>query len=620
MQTTALVDSGAYAVFVNHRFVKKHKLKTNLLAHEILVYNADGSRNRSQSIKEYVWLDITAGQHCSRQACLITDLGGKDLFLGFSYLRKHNPEIDWQTGEMTYSRCPDTCRFIGHRAQVAEAELQEPVDEDFDLDEEPWLEWIDATTPEGQSIAETCMKIASIAAVRSIEGIEGWEQLVPKQYHEFGDIFSKKASERMPTRKPYDHAVEFLEGSTLPRPARNYSLSPMERNSLDEWIQENLRKGYIRPSKSPLAAPVFFVKKKDGGLRLVQDYRKLNDITKKDRFPIPKISDLIDRLSKASIYTKIDLRWGYNNVRIREGDEWKLAFVTPFGLYEPTVMFFGLSNAPATFQRMMNHILDDLIREGHVMVYLDDILIFTNDLNHHRRLVREVLRRLRDNDLFAKPEKCFFETDSIEYLGMIISKGSVQMDPSKVDGVLSWPVPQKVKDVQAFLGFANFYRRFIRNFGTIARPLAELTRKGKDWTWGEEQQEAFDALKKAFTSAPILKIPDDEHPFRMECDSSDFATGAVLEQLGSDGLWHPVAYYSKALGPHERNYEIYDKEMLAIVRGLKEWRHHLEGHPLPFEIWSDHQNLTYFRKAQDLTRRQARWSLFLTRFIFQRPG
>lgn len=622
VQTTALVDSGAYAVFISHSFVRKHRLKTNQLAKEIRVYNADGTRNKKGSIEEYAWLDVAVGDHISRQACLVTDLGGKDMFLGYSYLKKHNPEIDWDKGQWLYSRCPDTCRFTGHKAQVAQAELDEPMDEDFD-EEEPWLQWIDATTPEGRVLAETCRKISAMCMVRSLEGIEGWEQLVPEQYQDFGDVFSKRASERLPVRKPYDHAVEFIDGASLPRPARNYSLSPEERNSLDEWIQENLAKGYIRPSKSPLAAPVFFVKKKDGTLRLVQDYRKLNEVIKKDRFPIPKISDLIDRLSKASIYTKIDLRWGYNNVRIKEGDEWKLAFITPFGLYEPTVMFFGLSNAPATFQRMMNHILDDLIREGHVMVYLDDILIFTNDLDHHRRLVREVLQRLRDNDLFAKPEKCFFETDSIEYLGMIISKGSVRMDPSKVDGVLSWPIPKKVKDVQAFLGFANFYRRFIRDFGKIVRPLSELTRKGKEWEWGPEQQDAFETLKKAFTSAPILKIPDDEHPFRLECDSSDFATGAVLEQLGDDGLWHPVAFYSKALGVHERNYEIYDKEMLAIIRALKEWRHHLEGHPLPFDIWSDHQNLTYFRKAQDLTRRQARWSLFLTRFHFKlehKPG
>ena len=287
-------------------------------------------------------------------------------------------------------------------------------------------------------------------------------------------------------------------------------------------------------------------------------------------------------------------------------------------------MYFGFSNAPATYQAMMNDILGDLIAEGHVMVYLDDILIYSNDRKQHREITRRVLQRLRDNDLFAKAEKCFFERDSIEYLGMIISKGHVAMDPKKVSGVTEWPVPIKVKQVQAFLGFANFYRRFIKDFAKIAKPLTELTKKDKPWAWSGEQQKAFEDLKAAFTTAPILRIPDDVNPFRLSTDASDFATGAVLAQMDpEDTLWHPVAFYSKALGVHERNYEIYDKEMLAIIRALDEYRHYLEGHPEKVEIWSDHQNLTYFRKAQKLTRRQARWALFLTRFHFSlhhKPG
>ena len=191
---------------------------------------------------------------------------------------------------------------------------------------------------------------------------KNWKEHVPKPYWQYGNVFSKLRSERMPTRKPYDHAIEFEENSTLPKPGKNYSMSPLERNSLDEWIDEELRKGYIRPSKSPIAAPVFFVPKKETKqLRLVQDYRKLNAITKKNRYPIPRIADLIDNLSESSIFTKLDLRWGYNNVRIREGDEWKTAFITHRGLYEATVMYFGFCNAPATFQAMMNHILSDLI-------------------------------------------------------------------------------------------------------------------------------------------------------------------------------------------------------------------------------------------------------------------
>ena len=215
------------------------------------------------------------------------------------------------------------------------------------------------------------------------EDTANWKSKVPDWLHDFGTVFSKTKSERMPTRKPYDHGIEFVEGAKLPKPAKIYPLSPKERNSLDEWINEELRKGYIRPSKSPIAAPFFFVKKHDGGLRPVMDYRALNEITVKNRYPIPRISDLIDNLSKASIFTKIDLRWGYNNVRIKEGDEWKTAFRTRFGLFEYLVMPFGMTNSPATFQHFMNDIFRDMA-DIFVIVYLDDILVFSDNKEDHK--------------------------------------------------------------------------------------------------------------------------------------------------------------------------------------------------------------------------------------------
>ena len=286
---------------------------------------------------------------------------------------------------------------------------------------------------------------------------EYWSKLVPKQYQEFGHVFSKKASERMPTRKPFDHGIELTEGSSLPKPSKLYPLNPAERSSLDQWIKEESDKGYIRPSKSSTAAPVFFVKKKDGSLRLVQDYRKLNAVTKKNKFPIPRISDMIDRLSQSSIFTSLDLRWGYNNICIKEGDEEKAAFITHKGLFEPTVMYFGFCNAPSTFQAMMNKVLQEEIATGHVVVYINDILIFTDNMELHQQLVKRVLKKLRDNDLFAKPEKCKFEQSSVHFLGLIVGKNSITMDPAKVEGVTKWPAPTKVKHVQAFLGLANFY-------------------------------------------------------------------------------------------------------------------------------------------------------------------
>jgi len=230
--------------------------------------------------------------------------------------------------------------------------------------------------------------------------------------------------------------IDFVEGAMLPKPAKVYLLSLVKRNSLDIWIDEELRKGYIQPSTSPIAAPFFFVKKHNKSLQPVIDYRALNGITIKNHYPIPRIADLTESLSKASIFTKIDLRWGYNNVCIKEGNEWKTAFITRQGLFEATVMYFGFFNAPATFQSMMNNILGDLICIQLVMVYLDNILIFGTCLKEHRQLVKEVLKRLQFNDLYAKVEKCFFEQSSIKYLGVIISENKVQMDEEKLSGVL----------------------------------------------------------------------------------------------------------------------------------------------------------------------------------------
>ena len=287
-------------------------------------------------------------------------------------------------------------------------------------------------------------------------------------------------------------------------------------------------------------------------------------------------------------------------------------------------MYFGFSKVPATFQSMINDILRDLIHIGYVMVYLDDILIFGINKKEHRQLVKEVLKRLQENDLYAKAEKCSFEQSSIKYLGVIISENKVQMDEEKLSGVLKWPVPTKVKQVQAFLGFANFYRRFIENFAKMSKPLSDLTKKDSIWNWGIEQQNAFEVLKKAFTTAPVLKIPNDEDPFKLSTDASDFATGTALSQkMLTTRLWHPVAFFSKSLDIHERNYEIYDKELLAIIRGLEEYCHHLEGHPHKIEIWLDHQNLTFFRTAQKLTRRQVRWALYMICFdyiFYHKPG
>jgi len=327
-----------------------------------------------------------------------------------------------------------------------------------------------------------------------------------------------------------------------------------------------------------MVASVFFIKKKDGSLRLVQDYRALNAVTIKNKYPLPLISQLVSQLHGAQYFTKLDVCWDFNNVRIKPGDEWKAAFCTNWGLFEPLVMFFGMTNSPATFQTMMNDVFRTVIAEGIVVVYLDDILIFTKTEEEHEQAVRRVLEILAEHKLFLCPEKCEFHRKQIEYLGLVISENKVVMDPVKVAGVREWPVPENRTDVQAFVGFVNFYHRFIQDFSTIARPLFDLTRSDQAWNWGTKEQEAFERLKMVVTTAPILASPQDSEPFHIEADSSDFVSRAVLsQQLPGEDKWHPVAFYSKSLSPVERNYEIHDKEMLAIIRALEKWRHFLDG-------------------------------------------
>jgi hypothetical protein len=434
---------------------------------------------------------------------------------------------------------------------------------------------------------------------------QSFEEIVPREYRSYAKVFSEVESERLPEHKPYDHAIDLKLETPETIWSKIYLMPINEQEELDRFLEEHLRKGYIVPSKSPIASLVFFIKKKDGRLRLVQDYRKLNDFTIKNWYPLPLASDIINRLRHARIFTKFDVRWGYNNIRIKSGDEWKAAFTTNRGLFEPQVMFFGLTNSPATFQALMNTIFADLVAAGKVAVYLDDILIYRSTSDEHRNTTHEVLQCLLAHDLYLWPEKCEFDREEVEYLGLIIKEGQVTMDPVKVKAVADWPTPRNLRELRGFLGFANFYRRFIKDFAKIARPLNDLTKKDVQWTWNGSQHRAFQTLKETFLQKPILVVWEPNRPTRLEVNASGYAMGGVLLQKLDDDRWHPVAFRSQSMIDAERNYEIYDKEMLAIIRTLEDWRHYLEGLPQPFDIISDHRNLEYWRTAQNFTRRQA---------------
>ncbi|THH01637.1 hypothetical protein EW145_g6879 [Phellinidium pouzarii] len=358
-------------------------------------------------------------------------------------------------------------------------------------------------------------------------------------------------------------------------------MTPKEELALDKFLTENLCKGYIRPSKSPMASPFFFIGKKDNTLRPCQDYRALNEGTIKNAYPLPLIGDLMDKLRGAKYFTKLDLQSGYNNIRIKEGDQYKAAFKTIRSLFEPTVMFFGLCNSPATFQMFMNNIFRIIITEEAILIYMDDILIFSDNLEDLHHKTNRVLKVLQDNDLFLKPEKCVFEVQEVEFLGMIICPDNIHMDPVKLAGIQQWPEPHTVKQLRSFLGFCNFYRRFIPNYSSIAYPLNELTCTNEPWKWNELHTNAFITLKNLFSSQPALLIPNKTKPFILETDASKVASGAVLYQANSNGAPHTTI------------------------------------------IWCDHKNLSYFQAAHHLTPRQSRWNLFLSQFdisITHKPG
>ena len=300
---------------------------------------------------------------------------------------------------------------------------------------------------------------------------------------------------------------------------------------------------------------------------------------------------------------------------MKDGDEWKVAFQMNQGLFKPLVMFFGLTNSPATFQTMMNHLFRDLINWGKVVVYMDDIMIFTATIEEHRQIIWEVLQLLRDNKLYLKHTKCEFEQLETEYLGLVVGHNSVWMDQTKVVGILDWPIPWTWKELRGFLGFLNFYWQFIWDFAAKACPLNTLTLDKKDWEWTPACQEAFDALKATVTAAPVLSMPTTTDPFRVETDGSRVGLGAVLSQQ-QDGVWHPVAFISHSLSDAKQNYHAADLEMAAIIVTLKEWQHYLIDTALPFEILTNHQNLTYFKKPQDLNHQQARWAYFLQQYHF----
>ena len=541
-----------------------------------------------------------------------------------NWLRDHNPDINWTTGQLEFKRCPTSCGGIAN----LKGNINNLIDETQDFSDNQY---------EVNEIRHQIFAYQTMATKLATENFHKderptLEQILKGPYADFVDVFGEEGTTGLPPRRSWDHAIDFeSDWKDKKWRQRVYPLSPKEQVELDNYLKKGLDNGTIKPSKSELASPFFFVAKKGGELRPIVDYRKLNDITVKNKYPLPLVPELVDKWKGCKYFTKLDVRGAFNNIRIKKGDEWKTAFTTNRGLYESLVMNFGLVNAPATFQTMMNDIFIVYIRRGDTSVYVDDVIIGTrqdpegklDDLAFHEKSVREILEVFREHNLYLKPEKCEFSKKQVEYLGFVITGDHVMMDPIKVDGVSSWPTPTNLKQLRSFIGFINFYRRFIRDFSSIARPLYDLTMKDKEWDWSPICQAAFDKLKETVCTTPVLAHPDPEKPYLVECDASDFAMGAVLSQKLEDGKWHPVAFMSKSFKDEQEAYEIHDKELLAIMTALREWRHFLVGAKHKTEVLTDHNNLLYFRNAQKLKPRQARWALELEEFdiiLKHRPG
>uniref|UniRef100_A0A3P9IIZ6 Gypsy retrotransposon integrase-like protein 1 n=1 Tax=Oryzias latipes TaxID=8090 RepID=A0A3P9IIZ6_ORYLA len=563
---------------ISQEVVDRLKIPTEPLSPALDIHAINGSLIHKVSVRTVNISVSISGNHSETMSFYVVESLKPPVILGFPWLSRHKPHIDWASG-----------RFLS------------------------WSPFC----------LLNCLSSASVRNAVEVQRSPDPPDLckVPSVYHDLSSVFCKVRAKSLPPHRPYDCAIDLLPGTQPPK-GHIYPLSPPEREAMDSYLRESLQAGLIRPSSSPAGAGFFFVGKRDGGLRPCIDYRGLNKITVRNTYPLPLLHTAFDLLSGARMFSRLDLRNAYHLVRVREGDEWKTAFNTPSGHFEYLVMPFGLTNAPAVFQSLINDVLKDMLNKF-VFVYLDDILFFSPDLDSHVQHVRAVLQRLLENHLYCKAEKCEFHTTRTRFLGYVVSPGQVQMDDSKVQAVLEWPVPSGKKQLQRFLGFANFYRRFIRGFSGVAAPLHRITSDKVRFVWNEEAEKAFSELKRRFSTAPILTQPDPSKQFIVEVDASESGVGAVLSQRASDNKIHPCAYFSRKLTPAERNYDIGNRELLAVKVALEEWRHWLEGAEQPFLVWTDHKNLEYIRSAKRLSPRQARWTLFFDRFDFTlsyRPG
>ena len=616
-----MMDSGASSNFIWPSVAKKAGLIPKDVQETFLTFNNQPFTSRQAYEVECEVMDSLGRTKTSMQTFYAADVKDYPMVFGMPYLEDQEcGYYDFRHGRWAYADPWET--FI---------ELLDPDDFDAVLDEDPgtfptalFISRKECDCPRNWSSCQCTGESFRLSASRPLLGALKEPTDLPAYLADFADVFDDEEAGRLPDQGGFEHAIETTESPPF---GPLYNLSEPQLKALRDYIEDALKKGWIRHSVSPAGAPILFVPKKDGGLRLCVDYRGLNKVTIKNRHPLPLIDETLDRLTGAVKFTKLDLKDAYHRIRIKDKDIWKTAFRTRYGHFEYQVLPFGLTNAPATFQSYINRAMAGLL-DNFVVVYLDDILIYSREGEDHEEHVRRVLERLRKHKLYAKKSKCEFSVDRVEYLGFIITTEGVVADPARVESVAQWPRPKSFREIQVFLGFANFYRRFIARYSHVASGMTDMLvgmEKGKKsgpFIWTDDAEKSFQRLKACFQEAPLLAHFDPSKPCRVETDASTKAIAGTLSQQDSslDGTirhWHPIAFWSRKLSAAERNYTTHDQELLAIVDCFKEWRQYLEGSQYTTEVITDHNNLRYFMNAKYLEQRQARWAMYLAGYDFE---
>ncbi|KAD2805507.1 hypothetical protein E3N88_38884 [Mikania micrantha] len=568
-----LFDTCATHSIVSHMFTKYLRIAPSLLDHTLCISTHTGE----SIVITHIYKDcpITIDTIVRKADLLPMQMGDFDIILGMDWLTRHHVTID--------------C----HSRRVVFGDFHHPDLVYQGIQPHKSLKIISALKAQ-KLISHGCVGfLASIIDTLAGEASIDSHPVV----REYPDVFPDELPGLPPDRE-IEFSIDLIPGSQ-PISKAPYRMAPLELKELKEQLQELLELGFIRPSVSPWGAPVLFVKKKDGSMRLCIDYRELNKITIRNRYPLPRIDDLFDQLQGAKFFSKIDLRSGYHQMKIREEDVSKSAFRTRYGHYEFLVMPFGLTNAPAVFMDLMNRVFHEFL-DKFVIVFIDDILVYSKSKEDHEEHLRKVLETLRQKKLYAKFSKCDFWLNQVAFLGHVVSAEGIMMDPAKIEAITKWPRPTSATEVRSFLGLAGYYRRFVEGFSVIALPLTQLLRKGVKYSWNEEREKSFEELKKRLVSAPILTLPCGSGGYHIYSDASKKGLGCVLMQHGK-----VIAYASRQLKPYEVNYPTHDLELAAVVFALKIWRHYLYGETC--DIFTDHKSLKYIFTQKELNMRQRRW-------------